>query len=119
MWQMVRIMRYLTLVMFAALLASLVSECQGQEYPYRWVYVSRSLQRDRDVVDIKNIVKTASESGLNGMVLAAGLDRLDGRNPEYFERLKQVRQLCKSTGWPSQHRDFETIPIVPSAGTGG
>jgi len=106
---MVRVMRYLTLVLFAALLSS---ECQGQEYPYRWVYVSRSLQRDSDLVDIKNIVKTASESGLNGMVLAAGLDRLDGRDPEYFERLKQIRQLCKQ-------RDFEIIPIVLSAGYGG
>ena len=98
--------------MFAALLGSLVEECQGQEYPYRWVYVSRSLQRDSDLVDIKNIVKTASESGLNGMVLAAGLDRLDGRDPEYFERLKQVRQLCKQ-------RNFEIIPIVLSVGYGG
>ena len=106
---MVKVMRCLTLVMFAALLGSL---CQGQEYPYRWVYVSRSLQQDSDVVDIKNIVKTASESGLNGMVLAAGLDRLDGRDPEYFTRLKQVRQLCKQ-------RDFEIIPIVLSVGYGG
>ena len=95
--------------MFAALLGS---ECQGQEYPYRWVYVSRSLQRDSDLVDIKNIVKTASESGLNGMVLAAGLDRLDGRDPEYFERLKQIRQLCKQ-------QDFEIVPIVLSVGYGG
>jgi len=117
---MVRVMRYLTLVMFAALLGSLAEECQGQhrkasltgEYPYRWVYVSRSLQRDSDLVDIKNIVKTASESGLNGMVLAAGLDRLDGRDQEYIERLKQVRQLCKQ-------QDFEIIPIVLSVGYGG
>jgi len=106
---MVRIMRYLTLVMFAALLSS---ESQGQEYPYRWVYVSRSLQRDSDLVDIKNIVKTASQSGLNGMVLAAGLDRLDGRDPDYLARLKQVRQLCKQ-------QDFEIIPLVLSAGYGG
>jgi hypothetical protein len=63
-------------------------------------------------VDIKNIVKTASQSGLNGMVLAAGLDRLDGRDPEYFERLKQVQQLCKQ-------QDFEIIPIIFSVGYGG
>ena len=103
---------FLTLILFAALLGSLAEECQGQEYPYRWVYVSRSLQRDNDLVDIKNIVKTASESGLNGMVLAAGLDRLDGRDPEYFERLKQIRQLCKQ-------QDFEIVPIVLSVGYGG
>jgi hypothetical protein len=114
---MVRVMRFLTLVIFVSLLSSV---CQGQdrkvsltgEYPYRWVYVSRSLQRDSDVVDIKNIVKTASESGLNGMVLAAGLDRLDGRSADYLERLKQVRQLCKQ-------QDFEIVPIIFSVGYGG
>jgi len=114
---MVRIMRFLMLVMFVSLIGS---ECQGQdrkaplmgEYPYRWVYVSRSLQRDSDLVDIKNIVKTASESGLNGMVLSAGLDRLEGRSPDYFERLKQVRQLCKQ-------QDFEIVPIIFSVGYGG
>ena len=106
---MVKRKRYLKLLMLMSLLGSV---CQGQEYPYRWVYVSRSLQRDSDVVDIKNIVKTASESGLNGMVLAAGLDKLDGRDPEYFKRLKQVRQLCKQ-------RNFEIIPIVLSVGYGG
>ncbi|MHC4325159.1 MAG: hypothetical protein ACYSUX_12920, partial [Planctomycetota bacterium] len=118
---MVRVMRFLTLVMVLSFLNSLSRECRGQDpvpgavqgqYPYRWVYVSRSLNRDSDVVDIKNIVKTASESGLNGMVLAAGLDRLEGRDPEYFTRLKKVRQLCKQ-------RNFEIVPIIFSVGYGG
>ncbi len=71
---MVKIMKLLTITLF---LTSLGSLSQGKDYPYRWVYVSRSLHSDSDVVDIKSIVKTASEHGLNGMVLAAGLDRLD------------------------------------------
>ena len=71
---MVKRTRFLTLALLMAFPGSL---CQGKEYPYRWVYVSKSLGRDSDVADIKGIVKTASESGLNGMVLAAGLDRLD------------------------------------------
>jgi hypothetical protein len=110
-------MRFLTLVIVAGSLGSI---CQGQNhkaqsaerYPYCWVYVSRSLNRDSDVVDIKNIVKTASDSGLNGMVLSAGLDRLDGHRPAYFQRLKQVSQLCKQ-------QDFEIIPIIFSVGYGG
>jgi hypothetical protein len=114
---MVRLIKFLTLVILVSLLCSL---CPGKQlkapstgqYPYRWVYVSRSLNRDSDVVDIKNIVKTASESGLNGMVLAAGLDRLDGRGADYFARLKQVSQLCKQ-------QDFEIIPIIFSVGYGG
>jgi hypothetical protein len=111
-YDMVRLMKFLTLVIFSISLAAPFRECQGREYPYRWVYVSRSLQRDSDVVDIKNIVRTASESGLNGMVLAAGLDRLDDRSPDYFARLKQVSQLCKQ-------EDFEIIPIIFSVGYGG
>ncbi|MHC4508976.1 MAG: hypothetical protein ACYTAO_08455 [Planctomycetota bacterium] len=81
-------------------------------YPHRWVYVSRSLRRDSDVAEIKGIVKTASESGLNGMVFAAGLDRLDRQSPDYLKRLEQVRQICK------QHH-FEIIPIIFSVGYGG
>jgi hypothetical protein len=113
---MVKLMRFLTLVLFVAFPGLLPvggpRDCQGKDYPYRWVYVSRSLQSDRDIADIKGIVKTASESGLNGMVLAAGLDRLDRQNQDYLARLEQVRQICK------QH-DIEIIPIVFSIGYGG
>ncbi len=88
------------------------SRGQGKDYPYRWVYVSRSLRRDSDVVDIKSIVKTASEHGLNGMVLAAGLDRLDRQSPDYFSRLEQVKQACRDY-------NIEIIPIIFSVGYGG
>ncbi len=93
-------------------LAFSVSLCEGKDYPYRWVYVSRSLRSDNDVVDIKSIVKTASEHGLNGMVLAAGLDRLDLAPPDYFRRLDEVKRICKE-------RSIEIIPIVFSVGYGG
>jgi len=88
------------------------SRGQGKDYPYRWVYVSRSLRRNSDVADIKSIAKTASEHGLNGMVLAAGLDRLDRQSPDYFTRLEQVKQICKQS-------NIEIIPIIFSVGYGG
>jgi hypothetical protein len=93
-------------------LALLSSPCEGKEYPHRWVYVSRSLRSDSDVTDIKGIVTTASEHGLNGMVLAAGLDRLDLQPADYLRRLDEVKQICKQHG-------MEIIPIVFSAGYGG
>lgn len=102
-------MKLLTLMLFLALLGSL---CEAKNYPYRWVYVSRSLHGDSDVADIKSIVKTASEHGLNGMVLAAGLDRLGLQPPDYFIRLEQVKRICKQ-------RNVEIIPIVFSVGYGG
>jgi len=97
---------------FILLLTFLSSLCEGKDYPYRWVYVSRSLHSDSDVADIESIVKTSSEHGLNGMVLAAGLDRLDRQPPHYFERLEQVKQICAKY-------NIEIIPIVFSVGYGG
>jgi len=94
------------------LLTSLSLPCKGKDYPYRWVYVSRSLRADSDVADINSIVKTASEHGLNGMVLAAGLDRLDLQDQWYFTRLEHVKRICKDYS-------VEIIPIVFSAGYGG
>jgi hypothetical protein len=106
---MIKDAKLLTFVMFVTLLASV---CHGEVYPYRWVYVSRSLRSNSDVADIENIVQTASESGLNGMVLAAGLDRLDLQNTDYFSRLEQVKRIC-------QQNNIEIIPIVFSIGYGG
>ncbi len=85
---------------------------EGKDYPYRWVYVSRSLHSDSDVADINSIVKTASEHGLNGMLLAAGLDNLDLQPPEFFKRLDQVKQICTQ-------RNIEIIPTGFSVGYGG
>jgi len=84
----------------------------GKVYPLRWVYVSRSLRQAEHVEEIRGIVRTAAEHGLNGMVLSAGLDRLDLQPPEYFERLEAVKAVCK------QHQ-IAIVPIVFSAGYGG
>jgi len=84
----------------------------GTVYPLRWVYVSRGLRSDEQVAEIREIVKTAAEHGLNGMVLSAGLDRLDLQPPEYFQRLEAVKAVCKEQG-------IEIVPIVFSAGYGG
>ena len=85
---------------------------QGKVYPDRFVYVSRGLHSDSDVRDIENIVKTAAAHGLNGMVLAAGLDRLDLQPPDYFKRLEQVKAIC-------QRYNVELIPMIFSVGYGG
>jgi hypothetical protein len=106
---MTKTMKCLGLLLF---LTTLSPVCQGKDYPYRWVYVSRTLRKDSDVADIRRIVKTASEHGLNGMVLAAGLDRLDRQRPDYFARLEQVKQICKQ-------RKIEIIPTLFSVGYGG
>ena len=43
----------------------------GKVSPYRWVFVSRSLRPDRDVEQIRDILRTAAVHGINPMVLSA------------------------------------------------
>lgn len=81
-------------------------------YPDRWVFVSRGLGRDSDVENTSEIVKTASQHGLNGMVLSAGLDALSRRSTEHLRRLQEIKKIC------DEHK-IEIIPLVFSAGYGG
>jgi hypothetical protein len=89
-----------------------ILQATAAEYPCRWVYVSKGLHKEQDVADIRGIVKTASEHGLNGMVLSGGLEHLDRQPAEYFRRLDTVKRACAE-------RQLEIIPIVFSAGYGG
>ncbi len=83
----------------------------GKVYPYRWVFAARSLNQDSDVDSLRSLVQTAAAHGLNGLVLTAGLDRLDLNSPDYFRRLEEVKEVCKNNG-------VEIIPVIFSAGYG-
>ena len=84
---------------------------QARDYPLRWVYVSRSLAKDSDVQDIRKIALTASQHGLNGILLAAGLDNARRKNLDYEARLVQVKKIC-------QDHNLEIIPLIFSIGYG-
>ena len=101
-------------ILLALLISSLIPQAfpQAKAYPYRWVFVSRSLRSDADVEQIREIVRTASEHGLNGMVLSAGLDKLELQPAEFVERVRKVKALCE------QYK-IELIPQIFSAGYGG
>ncbi len=101
-------MKRLTFILFLALLTS---PCEGKDYPYRWVQVLKPLSKDSDVEDIKSIVKTASEHGLNGMALGGRLGLLETQPPDYFRRLEMVKQICKE-------HNVEIIPMIFSVGRG-
>ena len=81
-------------------------------YPERWVYVSRSLREDRHVEDIRGIAETAARHGLTAILLAGGADRMSLQPPEYFERLKRVRDIAAG------HK-LELIPAGFNTGYGG
>src|SRR6266542_2375424 len=80
-------------------------------YPYRWVFVMRQLRSDSDVDRIREIARVAAAHGLNGMVLSAGLDRLEKQPPDYIERVKKVKAICDEF-------HLELIPQIFSAGYG-
>ena len=92
-------------------LASLVWPAE-KALPHRWVYLSRGLRSDQDLEDIRQIARTASESGLNGVLFAAGLDSIDIQPPDYLVRLEKVKEIFREY-------HLELIPSVFSAGYGG
>lgn len=100
------------ILLFAAALATALAEGERKPYPYRWVRVASNLRDDSEVERLRQIVTTASEHGLNGIALSAGLDQLDQKTPDYFQRLKQVREICAE-------RKIDIIPSFFSAGYGG
>jgi len=99
-------MRILRQSLWAIALAGTLA---AQVYPNRWVYVSRALQRDSDVEEIRSIARTAAAHGLNGILLAAGFDRIDLQNEAYFRRLAEVREIAAGLS-------LEIIPLFYSAG---
>jgi hypothetical protein len=79
----------------------------------RWVYVSRALNRDEDVEEIRKIAETARQHGLNGIALAAGVDNARRRgNSDYEKRLSEVRRICAD-------QKLEVIPLIFSIGYAG
>ena len=89
-----------------------VTEGKVKAYPYRWLYYSTGLRSDNNVEDLRQVAKTASEHGLNGILLSAGLDQMDLQNEDYFRRLEEVKKFCKDYG-------LEIIPSIFSVGYSG
>ncbi len=96
---------------FAAMLLAGVAAPADKPLEHRWVYVSRGLRSDQDVEDIRQIARTASENGLNGIMLAAGLDTISLKPPEYLARLDKVKEICRGY-------HLEIIPSIFAAGYG-
>jgi hypothetical protein len=84
----------------------------AEKLPLRWVYISRNLRSDQDIEDIRQLARTASENGLNGVVFAAGLDSIDLKPPDYVARLEKVKEIFRENR-------LEMIPNIFSAGYGG
>src|ERR1035437_9614413 len=84
----------------------------GKPLPLRWVYISSRLRSDQELEEIRQLARTASENGLNGVLFAAGLDSIDLQPPDYLSRLQKVKEIF------GQYH-LEMIPNIFSAGYGG
>jgi len=92
-------MRVVTGFLLLFVLPSSQFACKTVEnnvYPLRWFYVSKGLTQDQHVEEIRGLVKTAAEHGLNGMLLSAGFDSIDMKSDVYFRRLEEVKQICEA-----------------------
>lgn len=99
---------FFTLLVFALL--STFSFGQAKEYPYRFVYVHGKPLEDVDQVElIRKLAKTASEHGLNGLILDAFFDRLLLEPPYNFKNLKKIKEIC-------DQNNLEFIPAFMGMG---
>jgi hypothetical protein len=99
----------LAILLFSQLLSYGVEK---KTLPYRWVMVRTGLKHDGDVEKIRVIAKTASQHGLNGLLLGAGLDTIDLALPDYLKRLQAVKSICVES-------KLELIPSIFTPGYGG
>ncbi len=62
-------------------------------YPDRWLYLNSSLQSDKDLEEMSELIRTAAEHGLTAIVLP-GMDSLSLASPEYLARLVKVKEIA-------------------------
>jgi len=81
-------------------------------YRDRWVYVGTDFGTDQELSRVESIARTASEHGVNGMLLSAGFDGMDLKSPESLQRLVRLKQTCDQL-------HVEIIPTGFGVGYGG
>ncbi|MGA2075204.1 MAG: hypothetical protein ABSH52_17070 [Terriglobia bacterium] len=104
--------RIVILIGFAATIMAGDSSSRSRTFQDRWVYVSTDLNSDRELERIEGIARTASEHGLDGVLLSAGFDAMDLKSQESLTRLARLKQTCDRLG-------VEIIPAGFGVGYGG
>ena len=102
-----------TILAGTALVAALAFLASGEtgRLPDRWFYVSTRLADDGELHLVEQIVRTAADHGLNGMLLDGGFDALDLASAAELRRLAHLKQTCDGL-------KIEIIPLGFSAGYG-
>ncbi len=66
---------------------------QKKIYPDRWLYLNSHFHSDKDLDVTLDLIRTAAQHGLNGIVLP-GMDHLSLASPEYLARLAKVKEVA-------------------------
>jgi hypothetical protein len=101
----------LVLLCIAIAACSVAGAQQKKIYPDRWVYAGANFQTDQDVEKVRDIIRTAAEHGLNGIVLS-GMDRISLWSPEQLARFIKVKEIADAN-------HMEIIPSGFNTGYGG
>ena len=77
----------------------------------RWFYLSGSPFASNAVEEVGQLVRTAGEAGLNGMLWSCGFDDCDRWTDRQKARILEIKAICDRSG-------VEIIPLVWSVGYG-
>jgi len=102
------------MIIILGCLAALTAVGLGESRVYRdrWVSVGTGLETDQELARVEGIARTASEHGVNGMMLSGGFDGMDLKSPESLQRLVWLKQTCDQL-------HVEIIPEGFGVGYGG
>ena len=81
------------------------------EFENRWVYFTTPMTDDANVREAEKVIASAKANGLNGLVLACGLEFFTCWPGDRLPRLRAIQKLCKEAG-------LEIIPSMFSLGYG-
>ena len=86
---------------------------EGAMLQRRWFFCFGYGRNRQDVDEIKSLIRTAADHGLNGMVLSSfGLDGITLWSEKDFALLREVQDVCREEG-------IELVPTGFSVGYGG
>jgi len=112
------------LILFGLVFASVTSNSAQDDYPDRWVFFhSYTMDTPETLQKAKDVVRTASEYGLTGIVLEAGFDGAMTLNsggfdsyslapPAFIENVKALNEYCRTV-------NIELVPALMQVGRGG
>ncbi len=87
---------YVCFFLLAAVLLTAEAFADQKVLPNRWVYLhGKGLEDLGQVEQIRQIAKTCSEHGLNGIVMSVCFDKLDLEPTYNFKNLREIQRICR------------------------